>query len=88
MRREDLMKPDLLSQVLVLGSAIVMVAALLLVMVLALTHAGTGALYATPPSSNYSSLRIDARWPQCYKVNESQRLTVPHEMFNVAVHNA
>lgn len=41
MRREDLMKPDLLSNVLVLGSGIVMVATLLLVMVLAVTHPST-----------------------------------------------
>jgi hypothetical protein len=38
MRREDLMKPDLLSNVLVFGSGVVMMAALLLVMALAVIH--------------------------------------------------
>ena len=60
MRREDLMKPDLLSNVLVLGSGIVIVAALMLVMVLALTHSGTSALPTTPQPDNYSSLRMCA----------------------------
>lgn len=60
MRREDLMKPDLLSQVLVLGSGIVMVAALLLVMVLAVTHPGTSALPTISQPHNYSSLPMCA----------------------------
>jgi hypothetical protein len=60
MRREDLMKPDLLSHVLVLGSGIVMVAALLLVMLLAVTHPGTSALPTTSQPNNYSSLPIRA----------------------------
>jgi hypothetical protein len=39
MRREKLMKPDLLSNALLLSSGIVIVAALLMVIVLALKHA-------------------------------------------------
>jgi hypothetical protein len=54
-RREDLMKPDLLSNVLVLGSGLVMAATLLLVMVLALTHPGTSALPTNSHPPNYSS---------------------------------
>jgi hypothetical protein len=60
MRREDLMKPDLLSNVLVLGSGIVMVAALLLVMVLAVTHPGTSALHTITQPHNYSGLLMCA----------------------------
>ena len=60
MRREDLMKPDLLSNVLVLGSGIVMVAALLLVMVLAVTHPGTSSSPTILQLHNYSSLPMCA----------------------------
>jgi hypothetical protein len=54
------MKPDLLSNVLVLGSGLVMVAALLLVMVLAVTHPGTSTLPTTSQPDNYSSLPMCA----------------------------
>ena len=60
MRREDLMKPDLFSNVLVMGSGIVMVAALVLVMVLAITHPGTSALPTISQPHNYSSLPMCA----------------------------
>ena len=56
MRREDLMKPDILSNVLVLGSGVIMLAALLLVMVLAVTHPGTSVLPTISQPHNYSSL--------------------------------
>ena len=38
MRREDLMNPDLLSEIVLLGSAAVLVVALLLIVVAALTQ--------------------------------------------------
>jgi hypothetical protein len=40
MRREDLMKPDLLSNILLMSSGIVIVAGLLVVVVLAFMYAG------------------------------------------------
>lgn len=39
MRRDDLMKPDLLSEVLLLGTGMAIVVALVMVAVTALTHA-------------------------------------------------
>lgn len=42
MRREDLMKPDLLSEILLLGSGMIIFMPLLLILVVALT--GDGAL--------------------------------------------
>lgn len=40
MRREELMKPDLLSNILLMSSGMVIMAGLLMVIVLAFMHAG------------------------------------------------
>jgi hypothetical protein len=39
MRRDDLMKPDLLSELLLLGSGVVLVATMLLIVIAAFTRA-------------------------------------------------
>jgi hypothetical protein len=57
MRREDLMKPDPLSNILLLSSGIVLLAALVTLMVLAVVHA-TSAFSTTLPSVTYSLLPI------------------------------
>jgi len=57
MRREDLMKPDPLSSILLLSSGIVLLAALVTLMVLAVVHA-TSAFSTTLPSATYSLLPI------------------------------
>jgi hypothetical protein len=41
MRRDDLMKPDILSEVLLLGSSLVLVLTLLMLIAAAITHTGT-----------------------------------------------
>jgi len=42
MRRDDLMKPDLLSELLLLGSGVVLVATMLLIVIAAFTRAAAG----------------------------------------------
>lgn len=41
MRRDDLMKPDILSKVLLLGSSLVLVITLLMLIAAVITHTGT-----------------------------------------------
>ena len=57
MRREDLMKPDPLSNILLLSSGIVIAGALVTLLVLAVVH-GTSAFSTTLPSATYSLLPI------------------------------
>jgi hypothetical protein len=57
MRREDLMKPDPLSNIVLLSSGIVLLAALATLMVLAVAHAAS-AFSTTLPSATYSLLPI------------------------------
>jgi hypothetical protein len=57
MRREDLMKPDPLSNILLLSTGIVIVTAFVTLMVLALVHAAS-AFSTTLPSATYSLLPI------------------------------
>ena len=39
MRKEDLLKPDLLSGILILGSSVVVIGAVVMIMALAISHA-------------------------------------------------
>lgn len=55
MRREDLMKPDTLSKILLLSSSIVIMAALVTLLVLALARAASAYNFASP---TYSVLPI------------------------------
>jgi len=60
MRRDDLMKPDLLSSLLLLSSSVILVAVVMMVMVLALVPALTP-FSATSSSANYGFLPICCR---------------------------
>jgi len=66
MRREDLMKSDPLSNILLLSSGIVMVAALVTVIMLALVHAAS-AVSTTSPSATYSLLPMCCHSQSPYK---------------------
>ncbi|MGA7926550.1 MAG: hypothetical protein WCA20_11165 [Candidatus Sulfotelmatobacter sp.] len=83
MRREDLMKPDPLSNILLLSSGIVIVAALVTLMVLALVHAAS-AFSTTSPSATYSLLPICCQSDSPYNKKDFSTGLI----MQVDVHNA